>query len=208
MKGVLLILSLHLTSSINAQNLSIKGKIIDRTTNEPIANGIVKLYFEDYSAADTVKGEYYPDAKKNIRRDTLYIQPKLRPIDSAYSNSNGEFSIPILNIGSYYVYCKIKIDTIGYRYDEVKHVLIAKNSVLIELKPQVYCEYSKYRNQNFCPVCSKKDSLLKVIYGLPMYDSNDPTKIAINKNEYWIGYCDFDNLCHARWFCSRCDKLF
>ena len=208
MRCPLLILSLLFTSSINAQNLSIKGKIIDRTTNESIANGIVKLYFEDYAVADTVKGEYYPDTRKNITRYTLYIQPKLRPIDSAFSNSNGDFSIPIPNKGSYYVYCKIKIDTIGYRYDEVKHILINKSSVSIELKPEVYCEYSKYRNQNYCPVCLKKDSLLKVIYGLPMYDLDDPTKIAINKNEYWIGDCDFDSLCHARWFCSRCDKLF
>lgn len=208
MRISLVILSFFICSFSHAQNFSLKGRIIDLTTKEPVYNGVVKLYLEDYLSGDTIKEKYYPDLFEMKARDTVYVKPKLRIKDSAISNSKGDFSFFGLKGGLYYIRCKVKFDTIGYRYDDLKHVLVNNDSVFVELKPEVYCTYSKFRNQNNCPICSKNDQLLKVVYGLPVYSLNDPTKIDSKPDEYWIGDCIFDELCHARWYCSRCRKLF
>ncbi len=87
------------------------------------------------------------------------------------------------------------------------HVAVYNDSATVELTPKIFCEYDKYRDQDICPVCSKKKDCLKVIYGLPMYNAATGG-ILSNKDEYWIGYCDKDPYCYARWYCVKCKKLF
>jgi len=190
------------------QGYPLKGRVIDLTTKEFIPGGLVKIFYEDYTLADTIRNSWWYDLSTGGRKDTVYLEPKRKLFDSTNSDEKGIFSFILPHKGLYMIYCEIKIDTIGYRYDQRKHILVENDSVFIELAPEVYCEYSKYRNHDFCPVCSKKDKLLKVIYVLPIYDLENPNRIFSKKDEYWIGDCIFDKLCHARWYCTRCEKLF
>jgi len=189
------------------QNCSLKGKVIDFKTREIVSEGLIILYYEEYINADTVRETVWPDLPGERKRDTIYLKPKNIKEDSVTLDREGKFSFYNLKRGLYRVTCKINIGTIGHKYDYREHVLINRDSVFIELTPEIYCEYRPYQNQDFCPVCLKKDNCLKVKYGLPVFDPGI-NGIRSKEGEYWIGYCEFDRLCFARWYCIKCDKFF
>ena len=204
---------------------SIKGHITDLNTKEPVGDGKVKLYYEDYNAGDTVREKLYNyfDMSAGMR-DTIYIRPKYKLLDSATCDAKGQFSFTSLTKGYYRITYSIKVDILKgkhnelltrvygnrwqYRFDERARIPVDQSPVKIELTPKVYCEYLKYRDMDSCPVCKKKSNLLKVRYGLPEYDPANVNRIKSEQGEYWIGDCVVDALCYARWYCRKCKKLF
>lgn len=208
MRSIVFYFSLLIPAALFGQNhYTLNGKVIDFTTRKVVSEGLIRLYYEDYTKADTVRETVWLDLLGERKKDTVYLKPKNIKVDSVTLDREGSFSFYKLKEGLYRVTCKIKIDTIGYKYDFREHVLINNDSVIVELTPEIYCEYRQYQNQSFCPICLKIGNCLKVIYGLPQYDPST-NGILSKKGEYWIGYCEIDRFCFARWYCTKCDKLF
>jgi hypothetical protein len=184
----------------------VTGKVVDLTTKEPVGFGLIKIFYGKNIGSDTIRKFYDPILNK---KDTFYVEHiyEYKRVDSTICNANGEFRIFLYRSGVYLISCKIKIDTLGYRHDFREEVVITNDSTFVELTPRVYCEYDKYRNLDSCPVCLKKDKLLIAEYGLPSLPVT-VEDFEWEKKIYWIGDCSYDSLCHARWYCSRCKKLF
>jgi len=170
----------------------VSGKVTDLQTKVPVSFCFVRIFYQDCPYGDTAR----------------LAKTKRHRVDSCYSDKNGNFLFDLHKSGYYSVICRIPVDTLGYRYDSRDEFWVGSDTVFVELTPEAYCEYDQYRNLNSCPICFRKDSLLKVVYGLPIQDPDNPYRILSNKDEYWIGYCSYDRLCHATRYCARCRKLF
>lgn len=208
MRFIIFSLTFFLPFSVYSQLYSIEGKVLGLTTKKPVGNLAVRLYYEDYSKVDTLSNIVLINEVSNSKKDIVFIEPKLIMVDSTWTDVNGNFCFYSIKEGFYTVYCRIRKVDKGYQIDSRNHVNVSSDSVFVKLTPKIYCEYEKYRNQDYCPVCFKKNNISKVEYGLPLYGLKNPDKILSKKDEYWIGYCDKDPYCYARWYCRKCKKLF
>ncbi len=79
-----------------------------------------------------------------------------------------------------------------------------KETVHLEIPYPPFCIYTKSKNNKTCPVCSKQDSVIPIIYGLVI---NTGKKTKQKQQEFKSGGCQISG-CDPHWFCKRDDKEF
>ena len=186
---------------------TLRGKVVDHTLKTPVTGAHVYLHFEDYAHADTLKSftEY--------GKDTISITPAFIKKDSLVTDSTGSFEFKVEKNNRYSIDVVYLIDSVlGYGCYDVKRNLIAKKGLRLPIVLQVliYCEYAKYKNQDWCPVCCMKDECIPVGYGLPVPSFDEPIEdmFDVCKWKVYNAGCVHNRYCDARWFCRRCEKLF
>jgi hypothetical protein len=198
-----LLLFLFATSTAFSQT-QCTGKVIDRTLKTPIKGAIVFLSIEDY--AHGVTHQFYTMEMK----DSLGIDPELILIDSMVTDSTGRFAFTVQDSNKYSIECILLFDNIHGYWDCKRRLCFDdhSNNEIILTVPE-YCEYKQYKNQDSCPVCKLKDKCIPVAYGLPTPDlTHAEDMLDPEKRQTFPGGCLYDERCHARWYCKRCEKLF
>jgi hypothetical protein len=134
-------------------------------------------------------------------------------------DSNGIFSFPVVENKTYtlcvshrmpYIYFGENKTDSGYSYREdfvYKLTLKNQNRFYKTFRLMVTCPYDKTKNQSFCPKCKKKDKVVPILFGLPIFDENGNIN-GKSSGEYYLGGCMVDGYCNPTKHCRRCNKDF
>lgn len=112
------------------------------------------------------------------------------------TDKNGDFKICNISPGTY----NLRVGFIGYGDTIISNIKITSDTIInfkIVLPP--ICQYDKSFKNNTCPICHKKDSVVKIIYGLPIG--------PINENKYFYAGCIITD-CDPNWYCKRDKNKF
>ena len=93
--------------------------------------------------------------------------------------------------------------------DTVIHNILLKpgEETVLNVHIPSRCVYDKSENDNTCPVCGKKDEVIPVEYGLPIF-KNARTQRKFEKNPtFYAAGCEI-TCCDPNWYCKRDKKLF
>lgn len=148
----------------------------------------------------TVKGTVI-DIKRNkpisFAIITFLTKDKERHVE--FSNETGGFTFSNLPSNKY----TITFSSIGYQDTSFMDIFI-NGDTTINLGYIRNCPYDETINNKICPKCHKKNSVIPIIYGLPVsLNGEDPTKG--NGKKFILAGCEISD-CDPNWFCRR-DKL-
>ena len=109
----------------------------------------------------------------------------------AATDNWGDFKIDSVPFGIY----DLKASLVGYGDTTIKSIKISTDTILtvkIVLPPP--CEYDKRRNNMTCPICSKKDQVVPILYGLPIG--------KLHQKKFYYAGCII-TFCDPNWYCKR-----
>lgn len=139
--------------------------------------------------------------KKNIVENTMVVitSDSIQKFTTVDKNLN--FSFDSLISDTY----NIQVKTIFYYQDTTFYNIVLKDNELIKLKIP-YPPFCIYRNTKgkFCPICRKKDKVIPILYGLMIFNPEEPEK---QEDEYYPGGCMVSG-CDPNWYCKRDKKEF
>jgi hypothetical protein len=177
------------------QTSAVSGYVLDLTTKKPLAFAKVKL--------QTGK-----DKNHDIVATTI-------------TDSTGVFVFENINPGIYSLSCFYKmpydkarlpkeiVDNSG-RYDIDSNLnMLAGQTYHHNFYLLADCPYDKTKDQDYCPLCKKKDMVQEILWGLPVC-GKDGKWIVRGKdiNAYYLGGCSPDLWCNPAKHCKRCNIDF
>jgi len=175
---VFTLLVLCMLTISNAQTNSVTGQVRDSRTWEALPDVSVEL---------SAKHPFSTEGFSNVPMETK-------------TDENGCFTFEKLPKADFELTISYRFEEIGTRY--YKTPISTKTDKLTELN--VYlpekCDFHTIANKSgICPVCKKKDAVLKIIYGMPDQDLFEKSE----RGEVALGGCEIDDYCHAKWRCKR-----
>lgn len=102
----------------------------------------------------------------------------------------------------------IHISDLGCTDTVISNILILSGETAsLEIHFPSTCEYDKSTNDKTCPVCTKKNEVIPVEYGYPIF-KNDRAQRKFKKNPtFYAAGCEI-SCCDPHWYCKRDKKLF
>ncbi len=174
--------------------------MLDLETKKPLANSSVYLVTQD-NTDDTVNIYYFTFIKYKILFQTKTDSTGYYSFNNLVPKSCSiiaDFIMPeIKNLGFH-----------GLRQDIDSSTDIATQINYYKVfYLMVTCPYDKTKDWAFCPKCRKKDKVVPIIYGLPIF--NEDGKIGgLKPGEYALGGCVMDSYCNPSKTCLRCKSPF
>jgi hypothetical protein len=193
LRSLLTILTCFILTEPFCQNSCISGFVLDITTKKPLAGAKVDLLLK------TVTDKNY------------------EIVTTTTTNATGNFIFQNIKSQEYSLACFYKmpsdrsylpkevLDNLGRsEFDSNINVLSGKTYEQI-FYLMVACPYDSTKDQDYCPICKKKDMVKPILWGLPVYD-NDGKCIINGKDisEYYLGGCEPDMWCNPTKHCKRC----
>ncbi|MGO3183385.1 MAG: carboxypeptidase-like regulatory domain-containing protein [Aequorivita sp.] len=177
-KYFVLILLIFGMFTCNGQTNSITGYVRDSRTWELLADVKVEL---------TAKNPFNTKGFSNVPR-------------ALKTDKTGCFTFEGLPEADFELTIYYRFADIGTR-EIVKFVSTCGEKVtVLEMYLPEKCEFhTSANNTGICPVCKKKDAILKILYGMPNQDLLEKSE----KGEVALGGCEIDTYCQAKWRCMR-----
>jgi hypothetical protein len=116
---------------------------------------------------------------------------KLRTI----ANDSGYFKFDSLPVGQY----EVSVLAASIKSNTMVVDIFRDSTVFVIKHVNEPCKYDTHVNNNTCPLCQKNDTVIPILYGLPL-------KQPGNKEVYYAG-CETVN-CDPNWYCKRDNHKF
>jgi hypothetical protein len=193
--------------SANCFCQTISGIVLDRETDKPLAN--TKIYLTDKNETNDTVGICY-----HYSTDPYKIY-KLKIILETKTDSLGKFFFDSIKKGIYNIVACYTIKIIEPHF--AAEGFIDKTAIDKEIEVEsnkdyfskfildVFCEFDKTKNLKHCPICKRKDKVLPIMFGLPVFDKDGNVKFG---KKYHLGGCIMDAYCNPTKHCNRCKKNF
>ena len=161
---------------------------------------IVLLLFANTTYGQSIKGKVM-DVKRNrpISMATITLVSKDGARLLEITNEKGDFEFNKVVPNQY----QLTFSSFGYK-DSIFMNFELKKDTTINLIYVRNCPYDESINNRICPKCRKKNSVIPILYGLPLsVNGKNPTKG--NGKKFILGGCEISD-CDPNWFCKR-DKI-
>ena len=180
---------------------TIIGKVVDTDNNKPLEG--VEIFLANQKATeDTINVCYWQGYKYRIVAKTK--------TDSLGSYKFSQIQKNTYNIIANYEIPKLEKFDGGFGIRDDIDSNITVTSLVKYVRPlslMVTCPYDKTKNQTFCPKCKRKDRIVPILFGLPMFDENGKIN-GKSPDEYYLAGCIMDIYCNPTKHCKRCNKDF
>ena len=180
---------------------TIVGKVLDTDTKKPLEG--VEVYLVNQKATeDTLNICYWEGHKYKVVAETR-------------SDSLGKYKFlniqkDVYNVIVVYEMPKLEKYDGGFGIRDDIDSNITVKSLVNHVKTfslLVTCPYDKTKNQSFCPKCKRKDRVVPILFGLPIFDENGNID-GKSPGKYHLAGCFVDIYCNPTKHCNRCDKDF
>ena len=155
--------------AVNCYSQTLRGKVLDTYTKKPLANSFVYLVAVKEtkstldSAVDTTRYYYF-----GAHGHKILFRTKV--------DSLGRFSFKNIPPSTYNICASYTMaepvfeNSYGTRDAYDLKVRISRTTNYFKtFNLMVTCPFDKTKNQEFCPVCKKKDKVLPILFGLPAF---------------------------------------
>jgi hypothetical protein len=96
---------------------------------------------------------------------------------------------------------KIQLSHAGYRDTILQNVQVLDGEVMDLSIEYPYCQYDA--ENKTCPICSKKDEVIPIMYGYPSKGALDSQK----RGKLLLAGCEITG-CDPHWYCKRDKNKF
>lgn len=124
------------------------------------------------------------------------------------TDEQGRFAIDSLDPGRY----DVNATYITFRDTTLQGIQVEPGvTTFIKIVLPRYCVYDSRAESGLCPVCSKKDAVIPIQYGLLIGDETHGLKMdgkqryALDQGKWYVGGCVISD-CDPNWYC-RTDSL-
>lgn len=173
----------------------VSGSTFDLTTNTPIAGAKVELQIGTDKNHKTIATTTTDTTGTFIFGN---IKPNQYSLSCFYKMNYDKTNLP-----------KEVLDNLGRYEIDSNFTVLSGQTYNHKFYLMVNCPYDSTKDQDYCPVCKKKDMAQEIFWGLPVYDT-DGKCIVKGKDisEYYLGGCSPDLWCNPTKHCRRCNIDF
>lgn len=162
----------------NAQSKSITGYVRDSRTWETLADVSVEL---------AAKNPFSTEGFSNVPRELK-------------TDNTGCFTFEGLPEADFELTVYYRFADIGTREIITAVSTFDEKVTQLEMYLPKKCEFHTSANSTgICPICNKKDAVLKILYRMP----NQELFEKAERGEVALGGCEIDDYCQAKWRCMR-----
>jgi hypothetical protein len=169
--------------------------VLDLTTKKPLAGAQVQLQIGTDKNHEVVATTTTDTTGSFVFEN---VKPEQYSLSCFYKMSYDKTNLP-----------NEVLDNLGRSDIDSNVNVVSGQSYHRDFYLQVACPYDKTKDQDYCPVCKKKDMVQEIFWGLPVYDSNGKCVVkGKDISEYYLGGCSPDLWCNPTKHCKRCNIDF
>lgn len=152
----------------------------------------------------TIKGKFL-DLEKNQALADVRLEMKdhfsKQEIGWTTTGIDGSFSIETKTIQV----LDIRLSSLAHQIDTTFQNIYANNDTSLILGISTHCKYEMSRKNKICPVCSKRDQTIPIIYGDVLLNKIQTKRL--DREKMRLGGCVVSP-CRPYWYCKRDKKEF